>query len=73
MWSGGIYPLDELKTNLLSFLTLYQFLEAFEQAKKDSIELLFNWVDDKDLSIQTSYTYWVTSVDLAEMRGTHDL
>lgn len=70
LWSGGIYPLDELKNKSIElFDSLSIPFEAFEQAKKDSIELLFNWVDDKDLSIQTSYTYWVTSVDLAGNEG----
>ena len=70
LWTGGEFPLDALYANsieLLDSLIVPQGL--FEQAQNDSSDLIFKWVDNKDLLNQTVYTYWVTSVDLAGNEG----
>ena len=70
LWSGGIYPQNELIDSSIELLdSLVIPLGAFEQSKKDSVSLLFNWIDEKNLSNQTSYIYWITSVDLSGNEG----
>ena len=70
LWTGGEFPLDALYANSIElFDSLIVPQGLFEQAQNDSSDLIFNWVDNKDLLNQTVYTYWVTSVDLAGNEG----